>query len=80
MGASGGDLSFDGATFGGAGPAIDLGTGQNNRLSIDHTFTGTVSNFGGHNGGTDHIVIVDESGHGTPTLRYEPNEAGTGGD
>ncbi|HEY1707654.1 MAG TPA: hypothetical protein VGG10_05275 [Rhizomicrobium sp.] len=80
QGDSGGDLSLIGATFSGAGPAIDLGTGQDNNLKIDHTFTGTITNFGGHGGGTDHIFIYDEVGHGNPTLQYEANAEGTGGE
>jgi hypothetical protein len=76
----GGTLWLTGATFSGTAPAIDLGTGQNSSLSIDHTFGGTISNFGGHGGGTDHIFIDDVTDSADPTLHYKPNEAGTGGE
>ncbi|HEY1709186.1 MAG TPA: hypothetical protein VGG10_13030 [Rhizomicrobium sp.] len=76
----GGNLYLDDTTFTGAPPSVDLGTGQNIILQIDHTFGGTISNFGGHNGGTDYIRIVDENGKGAPTLQYEPNATQTGGE
>ncbi|HEY1710704.1 MAG TPA: hypothetical protein VGG10_20725 [Rhizomicrobium sp.] len=74
------ELSFLGATFSGAGPAVDLGTGQDTDLTIDHNFVGTIANFGGHNGGTDTITLGDAAGEGTPTIQYNPSEAGTGGE
>ncbi|HEY1707975.1 MAG TPA: hypothetical protein VGG10_06900 [Rhizomicrobium sp.] len=82
-GTSGGSLVFANilhtATFSGTAFTADLGTGQNTSLAIDHTFAGAIVDFGGHNGGTDHIIIPDEQGNGAPTLQYEPDEAGTGG-
>jgi hypothetical protein len=74
------ELYFDEITSSGAPPAIDMGIGQNNYLLIAHSAVGTISNFGGHDGGTDTIDLGDGSGHGTPTLQYQPNEAGTGGE
>ncbi|HEY1708042.1 MAG TPA: hypothetical protein VGG10_07240 [Rhizomicrobium sp.] len=80
QGFSNGELSFEGAIFDGAGPAVDLGTGQDNNLILDHNFVGTITNFGGRNGGADTITFSDESGKGVPSLQYNPNEAGTGGE
>jgi hypothetical protein len=73
-------LNLNHVTSSGAPPAIDMGTGQNNILDIKDSSIGTISNFGGHNGGTDTIVLQDGGGHGKPTLQYDPNEAGTGGE
>lgn len=78
---SGGNLRLTGLSYSGTAPTVDMGTGQNNSLTIDHTFTGIISNFGGHNGGTDHIFFDDLSGatSSTITFQYVPNESGTGG-
>ncbi|HEY1709187.1 MAG TPA: hypothetical protein VGG10_13035 [Rhizomicrobium sp.] len=76
---NGGALTFDGDTYSGAGPAVDLGTGHNVNLSIDHGFIGTISNFGGHNGGGDTIILLDATDQ-TPSLEYQPNADGTGGE
>jgi hypothetical protein len=67
-------------TSSGAAPAIDMGTGQNNTLFLEDSSIGTISNFGGHNGGTDTLILDEGGGHGQPTLQYNPNEAGTGGE
>ncbi|HEY1707655.1 MAG TPA: hypothetical protein VGG10_05280 [Rhizomicrobium sp.] len=75
-----GVLSFIGATFDGVGPTVDLGTGHDNIMMIDHNFIGTIINFGGHNGSTDFITFQGEAGKGVPSLQYQPNEAGTGGE
>ncbi|HEY1708218.1 MAG TPA: hypothetical protein VGG10_08120 [Rhizomicrobium sp.] len=76
---SDGSLDLTNTTFDGAAPAIGMGVGQNNSLYIDHSFAGSIVNFGGHNGGTDHIFIADEAGLGVPTLQYEANAQNTGG-
>ncbi|HEY1706654.1 MAG TPA: hypothetical protein VGG10_00205 [Rhizomicrobium sp.] len=75
-----GILSLEGSTFNAAPPAVDMGTGQNNELRLDHTFNGTISDFGGHNGGTDVIVIGDEDSTSDWSLQYDPNASGTGGE
>jgi hypothetical protein len=77
---SGGELVLRGDTFSGDGPAVDLGTGQNNVLHIESNFVGIITNFGGHGGGTDMITFDNEAGNGTPTLHYQENQAGTGGE
>ncbi|HEY1708505.1 MAG TPA: hypothetical protein VGG10_09595 [Rhizomicrobium sp.] len=51
-------------------------------MTVDHNFVGTITNFGGHNGGTDTITFADpnDAGKVAPSIQYEPNEAGTGGE
>ncbi|HEY1708219.1 MAG TPA: hypothetical protein VGG10_08125 [Rhizomicrobium sp.] len=74
------DFNLENTTSDGAGPAVDMGVGGNVRLEIDSTFTGTISNFGDHGDGTNGIELEVSYSEGTPTLTYQPNADGTGGE
>jgi hypothetical protein len=68
-------LELNGVTFVGAEPAIDMTTGSNEHLAIDHNYAGTISNFGNNDG----IIIGDETYDSKIVIHYDHNAQNTGG-